>query len=56
MIRPFCSELRLDRTTCEATWAVGLSCSPNARPEKGLVQARSERPISPHRGGENERA
>ena len=22
MIRPFCSELRLDRTTCRATWAV----------------------------------
>jgi hypothetical protein len=34
MIRPFCSELRLDRTTCEAKWVVGLSCSPNARPEK----------------------
>ena len=30
MIRPFCSELRLDRTTCRATWAVDLSCSPNA--------------------------
>jgi hypothetical protein len=28
--------------------AVGLLCSPNARPEKGLVQARSWRPISPH--------
>ena len=28
--------------------AVGLLCSPNARPEKGLVQARNWRPISPH--------
>ena len=28
--------------------AVGLLCSPNARPEKGLVQALNWRPISPH--------
>jgi len=28
--------------------AVGPRCSPNARPQKGLVQARSWRPISLH--------